>query len=120
MKRGKIKDEYFVNMLKYCFLVWASQGGWDNWELVVPSRETNCIEQRNDCKKNPASSDLDFFLHASFKICCSEAIKSEYTLKRRLKRNESVLFEILCTPAMFLPRLTGYDSVGQAQACTVI
>lgn len=70
--------------------------------------------------KNPASSDLDFLPHASLKTCCSEAVKSEYTLKTGLKRSESVLFEILCTPAMFLPRLTGYDSVGQEQACTVI
>lgn len=35
MKRDKIKDKYFINTLKYCFLVWALQeeigvgaGGW--------------------------------------------------------------------------------------------
>lgn len=64
--------------------------------------------------KKPASSDLDFSLHASFKTCCSEAIKSEYTLKTGLKRSASVLFEVLLTPAVFLLRLTGYDSVVQA------
>lgn len=72
MQRGKIKDKYFINTLKYCFLVWALQGGWGAWWLVVPSRETNCINNIM-IAKNPASSDLDFSLHTSFKTCCSEA-----------------------------------------------
>lgn len=51
MKRGKIKDKYFINTLKYCFIVWALRGEWEAWWSVVPSRKTNCVEQHNDCKK---------------------------------------------------------------------
>lgn len=27
MQKGKIKDKYFINTLKYFFLLWALQGG---------------------------------------------------------------------------------------------
>lgn len=84
------------------------------WWLVATSRETNCIEQHNDRKNICASSDLDLSLHTSFKTRWSEAIKSEHNLKTGLKRSESVHFEVLWIPEVFLHWLTGYDSIVQA------